>query len=53
VAESAVLNCVLLVSNDSHLLEVDHRRVSLLFRELDLPVPIIASARDLVRLYKK
>ena len=53
VAESAVLNCVLLVSNDSHLLEVDHRRVGLLFRELDLPVPIIASARDLVRLYKK
>jgi hypothetical protein len=53
VAESAVLNCVLLVSNDSHLLEVDHRRVSLLFRELDLPVPIIASARDLIRLYKR
>jgi hypothetical protein len=53
VAESAVLNCVLLVSNDSHLLQADHRRLALLFRQLDLPVPIIASARDLVRLCRK
>jgi rRNA-processing protein FCF1 len=53
VVESAVLNCVLLVSNDSHLLQADHRRLGLLFRELDLPVPIIASARDLVRLCRK
>jgi len=43
VAESAVLNAVLLVSNDSHLLQVDHRRLGLLFRELDLPVPLIVS----------
>jgi hypothetical protein len=53
VAESAVLNCVLLVSNDSHLLQADHRQLALLFRQLDLPVPIIASARDLVRLCRK
>lgn len=51
VAESAVLNCVLLVSNDSHLLDLDHRRLGLLFRELDLPVPLIASPRELVKLY--
>jgi predicted nucleic acid-binding protein len=49
VAESAVLNCVLLVSNDSHLLAVDHRRLGLLFRELDLPVPLIVSPREIVK----
>jgi predicted nucleic acid-binding protein len=49
VAESAVLNTVLLVSNDSHLLQVDHRRLGLLFRELDLPVPLIVSPREIVQ----
>jgi rRNA-processing protein FCF1 len=45
VAESAVLNAILLVSDDSHLLGIDHRRLGLLFRELDLPVPLIMSPR--------
>jgi hypothetical protein len=49
IAESAVLNCVLLVSNDSHLLDIDHRRLGLLFREMDLPVPIIVSPLEIVR----
>jgi len=49
VAESAVLNSILLVSNDSHLLGVDHRGLGLLFRELDLPVPLIVSPREIVR----
>lgn len=47
--ESAVLNSILLVSNDSHLLKADHRRLGLLFRELDLPVPLIISPREIVR----
>lgn len=49
VAESAVLNSILLVSNDSHLLGVDHRRLGLLFREMDLPVPLIVSPREIVQ----
>jgi predicted nucleic acid-binding protein len=49
IAESAVLNSILLVSNDSHLLKADHRRLGLLFRELDLPVPLIVSPREIVR----
>jgi predicted nucleic acid-binding protein len=49
LAESAVLNSVLLVSEDSHLLAMDHWRLSLLFRELDLPVPLVTSPRDLIR----
>lgn len=53
VAESAVLNCILLVSNDSHLLEIDAKQLALLFRERDLPAPIIVSPRDLVhRFYR-
>jgi len=43
------MNSVLLVSEDSHLLAVDPWRLSLLFRELDLPVPLITSPRELVR----
>jgi predicted nucleic acid-binding protein len=48
IAEFAVLNSILLVSNDSHLLQIDHRRLGLLFRELDLPVPLIVSPREIV-----
>ena len=46
IAEAAVLDCVLLVSRDSHLLAVDHERLALLFRRLDLPAPIIASPEN-------
>jgi predicted nucleic acid-binding protein len=49
IAESAVLNSILLVSNDSHLLKADHRRLGLLFRELELPVPLIVSPHEVVR----
>ncbi len=49
IAESAVLNSILLVSNDSHLLQVDHRGLGLLFRELDLPVPLIISPREIIQ----
>lgn len=49
IAESAALNTILLVSNDSHLLNADHRLLGLLFRELDLPVPLIVSPREIVR----
>jgi len=49
IAESAVLNSVLLVSDDSHLLDVDRRRMESLFRELDLPAPLIVSPREIVR----
>jgi len=49
IAESAVLNSVLIVSNDSHLLTVDHRRLGLLFREFELPVPLIISPREIIK----
>ena len=49
IAESATLNCILLVSNDSHLLEIDAKQLGLLFRERDLAAPIIVSPRDLIQ----
>ncbi|MGI8967076.1 MAG: type II toxin-antitoxin system VapC family toxin [Limisphaerales bacterium] len=54
ISESAVLDSILLVSNDSHLLQADHRQLGLLFRELDLPVPLIVSPREIVqKFYRK
>ena len=49
IAESAVLNTILLVSNDSHLINADHRFLGFIFRELELPVPLIMSPREIVR----
>jgi predicted nucleic acid-binding protein len=49
IAEAAILNCILLVTSDSHLLAADYRRLSVLFRQLDLPAPVIASPEDLLR----
>jgi predicted nucleic acid-binding protein len=49
VAEAAVLNCVLLVSRDSHLTGVDHEKLAFLFRQLDLPAPIIATPENLLK----
>ena len=49
LAEAAVLNVVLLVSRDSHLIDVDRERLALLFRQLDLPTPLISSPENLVK----
>jgi predicted nucleic acid-binding protein len=49
LSEAAVLECILLVSRDSHLLEIDFQRLTLLFRQLDLVPPVIASPEILLR----
>jgi hypothetical protein len=49
VAEAAVLNCVLLVSRDSHLTGIDHDKLALLLRQLDLAAPIIATPETLLK----
>jgi predicted nucleic acid-binding protein len=49
VVESAILNCILLVSRDSHLLNIDHERLTLLFRQFDLVAPIISSPEKLLK----
>jgi rRNA-processing protein FCF1 len=49
ITEAAVLDCILLVSRDSHLLEIDRERLALLLRQLDLSAPVIASPEALLR----
>jgi hypothetical protein len=53
VAESAVLESILLVSRDSHLLCIDHESLSLVFSKLDLVAPVIASPEKLLRKFYK
>ncbi len=49
LAEAAVLGCVLLVSKDSHLIGLDALALSIIFHELDLTAPVVATPRDLLR----
>jgi predicted nucleic acid-binding protein len=49
IVESAILSCILLVSRDSHLLDVDREKLTLLFREFDLVAPIISSPEKLLK----
>lgn len=49
IAEAAVLNCVLLVSRDSHLLCVDYAKLLFLLQQLDLNAPLICSPEDLIQ----
>jgi len=49
LSESATMECILLVSGDSHLLSIDHERLAFLFRQLDLATPLIASPERLLR----
>ncbi len=49
ISEASILNCVLLVSRDSHLLDIDHEKLTLLFRRLDLSAPIISSPEKLLQ----
>jgi rRNA-processing protein FCF1 len=49
ISEASILNCVLLVTRDSHLLDLDHEKLTLLFRHLDLAAPIISSPERLLK----
>ena len=49
LAEAALLDCMLLVSHDSHLYEVDHGKLKRLLAEFDLNAPVIASPREIVK----
>jgi predicted nucleic acid-binding protein len=49
LAETALLGCALLLTHDSHLRDIDFPRVTLLFRQLDIPVPVIATPAELIK----
>ena len=49
LAESAVLECSMLLSSDAHLREIDHERLALLHNVSHVASPIIATPREIVR----
>ena len=53
LAEASVMNCILLVRRGSHLLRIDRDKLALVFGDLDLPTPAIASPEALLnRFYR-
>lgn len=53
LAEAATVGCSLLVSNDSHLREIDPKKLKELFDKLDLETPVIRTMRDIVRQFRR
>ena len=49
LAEAAVLECALLVSKDSHLHGIDRTALKKILAAFDLPSPLIASPREIVK----
>lgn len=49
LAESALLECSILLSSDAHLRVVDHASLSLLLQASHVASPIIATPREIVR----
>lgn len=48
-AEAAIVEARLLLSSDAHLRGIDHARLNFVLQAFDLPVPIIATPREVVR----
>ena len=49
VAESALLDCSILLSSDEHLRGIDFERLTLELRAFDVTAPVIATPREIVR----
>src|ERR1041385_7524234 len=49
LAESALLDCSMLLTSDEHLRAIDHEEASILLRRYDLAAPVIATSRAIVR----
>ena len=49
LAESAVLECSMLLTSDAHLRAVDHESLALLLKASHVASPIIATPREIVR----
>ena len=49
LAESALLECSILLTSDAHLRAVDHASLSLLLQASHVTSPIIATPREIVR----
>ena len=49
IGETALLRCAILLTTDGYLRGIPHKRLTLALQALDLPTPIIATPRELVR----
>ena len=49
IAESALLECRILLSGDAHLRGVDFQRLTLLLKDFDVAAPVIATPSEIVR----
>ena len=49
LAESAVLECSMLLTSDAHLRQIDHERLALLLNSSHVASPIIGTPREIVR----
>ena len=49
LAETALLNCSLLLTSDDHLRSIDFERLTFELQSFDVTVPIIATPREIVR----
>jgi predicted nucleic acid-binding protein len=49
LSESILLDCAVLLTSDDHLRSVDHEQLTFLLRAHRLPVPVIATPKEIVR----
>ncbi len=49
LAESALLDCGILLTSDEHLRAIDHEEATLLLRKYDLVAPVIATPKEIAR----
>ena len=49
LAETAFLECGILLTSDAHLRSVDHEQLTLLLHPHELAPPVIATPREIVR----
>jgi predicted nucleic acid-binding protein len=48
LAEASLLGCSILLTSDAHLRGIDFQKASLLLRQFDLSMPVIATPRELI-----
>ena len=51
LAQAAALDCTLLITYDSHLRGIDFEQLTLIFHELDLSTPVIATPAEVVKVF--
>ena len=48
LAESALLECAILLSGDGHLRALDFQKTTLILKQFDVEMPIIATPREIL-----